>query len=701
MHATFRGEALTRLFVRLLPLAALILPASISWGAPRPSATPGGVVTLRGSMLPNLSHLARLGAVAPGTPMGIGVALRVRHPAQLEALIASVSDPRSPQYRHYLSVAQFRSRFAPELSQVARIRRWLRSSGLRVSYQAPDGLLLEARGSARSVERTFRTALNRYRANRTDFFANASPVKLPAFLSSSVAAVVGLDNRYRVAHTGVPTRGSRARPRDPSSNYGYTPADFQRLYNLKPLIDSGVSGSGVSIGIISYQIISGDITNFDQEYSLPAAPLQQVSVKDPKNTTNYSPDWEAVAEAELDTEIAHAMAPGARIVLYNDSNEFLDSIYYSLANMVSENRVQVITSSLGGPDRDWAAYPKTDLVTATHDVLLEAAAQGQTVFSASGDSGAYGASTDGKRFQTTLMADYPCSDPYVTCVGGTTLKDTSSGAYDSESVWSNDLGASGGGITSLFARPAWQTGPGTDNAYAAAAPGRMVPDVSADGDPDAGYAVYVVNPHFVGQNDEYGGTSASAPLWAGVSALLDEKLNTRIGFFNPTLYALGAQATTFATPPFHDITSGNNLFYPATAGYDLATGWGTPDATALAADLAQLGQMVKVPIVVISSVHLQQKSGGSFANVSTIGRGKTARFVVRYSVTDGTGAARGRLQITRGKTAIGSWSLSGPAGSSGTMKRSVKLARTGAYRALITVSQGGYTTPATLAFRVS
>lgn len=678
-----------------------MLPASTSWGAARLAQSHDSLISLQGSVLPNLNRLARVGSVSDGMPMGVGVALQPRHRAQLEALVAQVSDPTSPRYRHYLSVAQFRRRFAPRPAQVARVRAWLQSSGIRTSYQSADGLLIEGHGTAAVVARAFHTQIDHFRDKHAQFFANSTPVKLPSFLAPSVEAVIGLDNRARVSHPLIRSRLPQAHPRDPGSGYGYTPADLQRLYNLKPLLESGMTGSGESIGIISYQIFPADITNFDQEYSLPATSTEQVSVKDPRNTQNFSPDWQGVAEAELDTEVAHAIAPDAHIVLYNDSNEFLDSIYYSLSEMVSQDRVQVISSSLGGPDSDWAAYPKIDLVSATHDVLLEAAAQGQTVVSASGDSGAYGAAADGKRFQSTLMAIYPCSDPDVTCVGGTTLKDTSDGNYGSESVWSSDLGASGGGITSLFPRPAWQTGPGTDNAYGAAAPGRMVPDVSADGDPDAGYAVYVVNAHLVGQNGEYGGTSASAPLWAGVVAVLDQKLNTRIGFFNPTLYALGTQASSFPAPPFHDITSGDNLFYPATAGYDLATGWGTPDVASLAADLGQLGQIVRTPIVVISAAHAQQKSGGAYTNVITVARGKTVRFTVTYAVTDATGAVKGRLQIVRGKAAIGSWSLTGSGASSGTLHKNVKLTRTGSYRALLTVSQDAYSTPATIAFKVA
>jgi kumamolisin len=553
---------------------------------------------------------------------------------------------------------------------------------------------VEAQGSVRTVERTFDTRVYRYRGSRAAFYANATPVKIPGAISGSVTAVLGLESHDHLA------RRALARPRDLSSPHGYTPADLRHIYNIQPLLDAGVTGKGESIGIISYHVFPADITAFDKEYSLPASTVEQVQVKDPRNTENYSADWEAVAEAEMDTEISHALAPDAHIVLYDDSNDLLDAIYYALAGMVSENRVQVISSSWGGADLDWATFPRLDLVAATHDVLLEAAAQGQTVFSASGDSGAFGAAPDGKRFQTTLMTVYPCSDPYVTCVGGTTLQDTSTGGYGDESAWNNDLGSGGGGISTLFGRPPWQTGPGTDNEHSAASSGRMVPDVSADGDPYSGYAVYVVNSRLVGGDDEWGGTSLAAPLWAGFATLLDQRLGQRIGFFNPTLYTLGTQSASLPAPPFHDVTSGSNLYYTATPGYDLATGWGTPDGAALASDLDELGQIVRTPIVVLSRARIQQKASGTFKTVATVTHGKGARFVVAYTITDGTGTPAGRLEIIKGHASVGTWGMTGPEAIAGTMKRTITLRRAGAYTALMTVADGKYSTTARVSFKV-
>lgn len=688
--------------VLLLPLVLVILPPSVVRSASRP-VPPGELIALAGSAMPNLSRVARLGALSARTPMGIGVALRLRHHRRLETLVRQVSDPRSPRHGHFLSVAEFRSRFAPTALATGRVRAWLRSSGLRVTYVSPNGLLIQARGTAGAVQRAFHTRLDRYRQNHA-FYANPAPVKVPKSVAGTVEAVIGLDNRYRISRS-ILKRAANARPRDPSSDFGYTPTDLQKIYNLTPLLNSGTTGSGETIGIVAYKILPADITTFEQEYALPHYVPQQMQVKDPRNHGQYGSDWTAVAEAELDTEISHGAAPGANIILYEDANEQLDSIYYSFAQMVSQNRVQVISSSVGGPESHWASFPRVDLVSATHDVLLEAAAQGQTVMNASGDSGAFDAASDGRASQTELMVDYPCSDPEVTCVGGTSVRDTATGDYSSETVWADGSDpanpeGSGGGISQLFGRPPWQTGPGTDNSYSAADTGRMIPDVSADADPQTGYAVFIVNVHLVGEDDEFGGTSAAAPMWAGLAALLVQSFGKRIGFFNPTLYALGAQSASLAVPPFHDITTGNNLYYPATTGYDLATGWGTPDAAALAADLKQLGHTVLTPIVVVRSAGVQQKKNGTYVSVKTVSKGKSARFTASYNVTNPAGPVTGKLQIFKGSTSVGTWKLIGPGSASGTMKRSRTLKKAGSYSAVLTIADAGYSTSERVKFKV-
>ncbi|MGZ4123537.1 MAG: S53 family peptidase, partial [Tumebacillaceae bacterium] len=203
------------------------------------------------------------------------------------------------------------------------------------------------------------------------------------------------------------------------------------------------------------------------------------------------------------------------------------------------------------------------------------ATQGQSVYAASGDSGAYDCGT------STLDVDNPANDPYVTGVGGTKLT-LSGGAYSSEKVWSNTLYSEGGGggISRVYSKPSWQTGTGTTNSYSNGM--RQVPDVSADADPSSGYSIYSAGSWTV-----YGGTSCAAPLWAGITAVNNQyaasKSKPNLGQANPTLYSKFNTTQTYA--PYHDITSGSNLYYPATTGYDQASGIGSPNAYNLIRDI--------------------------------------------------------------------------------------------------------------------
>jgi len=224
------------------------------------------------------------------------------------------------------------------------------------------------------------------------------------------------------------------------------------------------------------------------------------------------------------------------------------------------------------------------------NILSQGAAEGIAMYAASGDSGAYDCN------DTNLAVDSPAGDPNITGVGGTNLQ-LNNGAYGSESVWSNSSdtqrspqgSGGGGGISSFFKQPTWQTGPGVQNQYSNG--NREVPDVSADADPATGYSVYCTVSTAGCSSSGWitvGGTSAAAPLWAGSTALINEYLQkqqkSRMGFANPVLY--GLQNATQQFPPFHDVTSGTNLFYPATTGYDEASGWGSPDIYNIARDVA-------------------------------------------------------------------------------------------------------------------
>ena len=268
----------------------------------------------------------------------------------------------------------------------------------------------------------------------------------------------------------------------------------------------------------------------------------------------------------LDIEVAGAVAPGARIVVYfapNTDQGFLDAITTAIHD--TTNAPTIVSISWGGAESTWTQQSLTNYDQA----LGEAAALGVTVMVASGDSGSSDGVSDGK-----AHVDFPASSPNVLACGGTSVR-ASGTTIASETVWNDGAsgGSTGGGISDVFPLPSWQANAGIPpSANAGGRVGRGVPDVAGDADPETGYAIVVD-----GQNEIFGGTSAVAPLWAGLVALLNQHRGTSLGFVNPELYAHPSA--------LHDITSGTNGAYTAKAGWDACTGLGSPNGTALEAAL--------------------------------------------------------------------------------------------------------------------
>lgn len=261
------------------------------------------------------------------------------------------------------------------------------------------------------------------------------------------------------------------------------------------------------------------------------------------------------------------MAPGAKIVVYfapNTDQGYLDAVTTAIHD--TTNNPSVISISWGGPESSWT----TQALTNFDQAFQSAAALGVTVCIAAGDNGSTDGVTDGSN-----NVDFPASDPFVLGCGGTTIQ-TSNNQIVSEVVW-NDLpngGATGGGVSNSFPLPTWQNGFNVPAATASGG-GRGVPDVAGDADPNSGYNILVD-----GQNEVVGGTSAVAPLWAGLVARINQQLGKSIGFLNPTIYAQAVEAAGF-----HDITQGNNGAFSAAAGWDPCTGLGSPDGARLLAAL--------------------------------------------------------------------------------------------------------------------
>lgn len=419
----------------------------------------------------------------------------------------------------------------------------------------------------------------------------------------------------------------------------YSPHNMAQMYDILPLWQQGLNGSGQTVALFEFSDYANtNVATFDHQFGISAS-TQRVPVDDGESQGSTTLGGDIQGECEMDIEIVHAIAPSARVLVYENNDDNLDLTWTSIFNqMVSDDRAQVISGSVG----QWEKAFIPDMIVAMDSAFEEAAAQGQSVFLSTGDNGAFGA----YRFTTGPDAkkpavQYPATDPWVTAVGGTSLTQNSDGSYGGEKVWADPTAkkpaGTGGGVSTLFSRPSWQQGPGISNPYSNGE--REIPDVSGDADPDTGMAIYTYLTDTKITWQAAGGTSASAPLWGAYTAILNQGLGGPVGFLNPTLYMLGQRASSLPENPYHDVTSGTNLFYPATSGYDLATGWGSFDGKALLDDVKQAGLVPLRPFDIGFKAVVGKQSKGNFSSIKSIKRGKTAVLavsVILYATPDNT-----------------------------------------------------------------
>jgi len=487
-----------------------------------------------------------VGPTDPSQIVDVSIVLKQRRALRLSHLQGKV-----------LTHDDFASAYGAEPEQIERVREFARKNGLTV-IERPDEIArrtITVQGTVADLEKAFSVTLNDSVHHQGKFRSRTGAVMVPTDLADVIQGVFGLDNRPQAKPHIRKLRATGASDAAVQS-ISYSPAQVGQLYNFP----TDVTGAGQTIGIIElgggYK--ADDISNYFQSLGIPAPTVTSVSVDRGKNSPT-TPD-SADGEVLLDIEVAGAVAPGAKIVVYfapNTDQGFQDAL--STAIHDSTNNPSVVSISWGGPESSW-----TDQAMQTMDqVAQEAAALGVTITVASGDDGSSDGVNDGSDH-----ADFPASSPHVLACGGTALN-SSNGVITSETVWNDGAqgGATGGGYSTTFASPDYQS-------TLAVKTGRGVPDVSGDADPNTGYNILVD-----GEQGVIGGTSAVAPLWAGLIALLNQKLNTRLGFLNPTLY-------TTATSGFNDITEGNNGTYSAGPGWDACTGLGSPNGAQLATLLA-------------------------------------------------------------------------------------------------------------------
>ena len=535
-------------------------------------ARPDQRVPISGQTVPLIQHATLTGAANAQQSLDLSVGLHLRNGQELDSLLRDLYNPHSPQYHHFLSPQAFAAEFGPTAAQQQQVVDYLRGQGLTVTRVAPNGLLINASASVSQAEATFGVKINDYQIGARKFYANAAAPTIPDSLASLIVSVGGLDNSVHMHPI------SRHKP---LAGAGLGPTDLVGAYDAAPLHQAGIQGNNQTVAVFEldgYQ--QSDIDQF----------LTNNNLNHPSITTQLVDGYNGAAgpgaiEVELDIEVVAEMAPKASQIVYEGPNS-TQGVNDTYNQIVSDNKAQLVTISWGQCEAQSGAAELQTL----DGIFKQGAAQGMGMFAASGDSGAYDCNDN------NLAVDSPADDPYITGVGGTNLQQNN-GTYGSESVWSNPndtqrspKGAGGGGgLSTTFPLPSWQVGPGVQNQYSNGK--REVPDVSADADPQTGYAVYCTVSAAgcpATGNIVVGGTSAAAPLWAGSAALLNEYLQQqgkmRLGFPNPTLYSLAnAQQPN---PPFHDVTTGNNLYYPATPNYDLASGIGTPDVYNIARDIA-------------------------------------------------------------------------------------------------------------------
>jgi kumamolisin len=467
-----------------------------------------------------------------------------------------------------LTRAQFNDNHAADPAAVKLVQRFAQEFGLTVERgtPAPGRRTIKLTGTVANMQRAFGVSLAYKAVEGVTYRVREGSIRLPAELQGYVVAVLGLDNRpqaqphFRIlgehgaAAAQVAQGQGFARPHA-GAGASYTPVEVGELYQLPP----NATASGQTIGIIELGggFRQSDITAYFKSLGQKPPTVIAVPIGTGKNnpTTANSADGEVM----LDVEVAGAVAPGARIVVYfapNTDQGFVDAIAHAIHD--TTYKPGVISISWGSAEVNWTAQAMTALDAACQS----AAALGVTITAASGDNGSSDAVTDGKNH-----VDFPASSPHVLACGGTNLQGTGS-TIAAETVWNAQPGdgATGGGVSNVFPLPTWQAVPKPLNP----AGGRGVPDVAGDADPASGYVVRVDGKTLV-----IGGTSAVAPLWAGLIAVANQQNGKSAGFIQPAIYAAQGKAA------FRDIDQGDNGSFRAAAGWDACTGLGSPIAPQL------------------------------------------------------------------------------------------------------------------------
>ena len=659
-----------------LQLAPAALPAA------QPSRIAGPIdnrkrVSLRGHIHPKALPENDQGRVDASLTLPYVTVMFKQTPAQqadLDLFLAQQQDPASPNYHRWLTPEQYADRFGVSQADLNQVVAWLGQQHLSVAAVARGRNWVAFSGGARDVESAFGTELHHYQVDGEMHFANVAEPSIPAAFDPVVSEIHGL-NDFKLRPAARSPKQLFPNPAQPNYNssksgsHSLAPDDISIIYNIQPLYNSGIDGSGQKVVVVGQTRINlSDIQQFRSYFNLSANDPQIVQVP---NTTDPGIVKGDLAEADLDLEFAGGVARNATIIYV-----YSDDVEVSAQYAVDQNLAPVLSMSYGLCE----ALTASSDAHAQQTLARQANAQGITWIAASGDSGAADCYDPTSRTSFGLSVDLPGSIPEVTAIGGTEFQDNggnywsasntanhaSAVSYIPETSWNDSAldgspSASGGGASTYFSKPAWQTGLGVPNDGA-----RDVPDVSLSGSADHDAYLFYTG----GTLQGVGGTSVGAPSFSGMIALLNQYLVSKgsqaspgLGNINPRLYAL-AQAVPGA---FHDITTGDNLVDPcaprarnctpaaigftAGTGYDQVTGLGSVDTFNLVTSWNAGGVTARsVANIVLSS------DAGSITPTDTT--------IVTATVKGSNGATpSGTVTFLLGNTTLGTATLAGSGGT--------------------------------------
>lgn len=616
-------------------VAALAMPRAHASEAPNVS---GGLAAVAPAAA---VHDAALGPAPAGQRDTVTVYMRQPRAAAAERFAAGVSDPHSALYRHFLTPAQYRSRFAPTAASAAAVTGYLRAQGLSIATAPANRLYVQASGTTGQMQAAFHTALKTYQAGGKRGMAPATAPRLPASVAAQVSGITGLDtlntgtvrmsptastagpvtcSSYAFQHTAT-LPAAYGRTVFPTRICGYTPQQIQGAYDTSRMLAQGVNGRGVKVAVFLFYptpTAQSDINTFAANHGLPQlAPGQFTQVLPPSfdysSASGCPPLASVEQESTGDLESVHEMAPGADLVYVAAPDCRPQDLLATLNQTVDNRLADIVTNS-------WSlvtAGVPAAVRDAAHQAYLQAAAEGMSFFYSSGDGG---------DLSTVLGAPYsnwPASDPAVTAVGGTSLFAGPAGQREGEVGWGSTLdpvvtsgtttayalpvpgefvGGTGQGPAPEYAQPPYQAGVVPATIAGTTNPRRVAPDVAADADLLATPVLFGVTVNGTYTEAGGGGDSVSTPLFAGLQALTDQEAGAPLGFVNPAIYLL------HGTGILHDITAApvpvafaslyqGQLYLDtlqadtsltATPGYDDQTGLGSPDGAVYARVLSHL-----------------------------------------------------------------------------------------------------------------